>query len=222
MLQRLHLSVLLLFAAAIWGVMLVIEGVALSGKWFRPFSTVVGAVLLLLVVFDLWAWRLRWLQGWFVPKPDVRGTWHVELRSEWVDPETKRAIAPITAFMVVRQTFSTLSLRMLTVESLSELVAAEISKAADGTYRIAAVYRNEPVLSVRHRSPIHYGALVLDVQGDPVASLAGHYWTDRSTRGEIRTLGRFSTIASSFEHARELFAAGGTGAAPTKNETATG
>jgi SMODS-associating 2TM, beta-strand rich effector domain len=205
MLQRVHLSVILIFAAAIWGVMLVIEGVAVSGKWFRPFSTVVGVVLLLLVAFDLWAWRWRMLHGWFVPRPDVRGTWRVELRSEWKNPETGQTIAPIAAYMVVRQTFSTLSVRMLTEESLSELVAAEISKATDGTYRIAAVYRNEPALSVRHRSPIHYGALVLDVQGDPVVSLAGHYWTDRNTRGEIRTLGRISTIASSFAHASELF-----------------
>ena len=154
MLSRLHLSVILLLAAGIWGVMLVVEGVAVSGTWFRPFSTVVGVLLLLLVAFDLWAWRLRFLQGWFVPRPDIRGTWRVELRTDWKDPTTGGVVAPITAYLVVRQTYSTLSLRMLTPESSSELAAAEISKAADGTYRLAAVYRNEPKLSVRDRSPI--------------------------------------------------------------------
>jgi hypothetical protein len=160
--------------------------------------------LLFLVAFDLWAWRLRFLQGWFVPRPDIRGTWRVELHSDWKEPTAKEVVAPIAAYLVVRQTFSTLSLRMLTSESSSELVAAEIGKAADGTYRLAAVYRNEPKLSVRDRSPIHYGAIVLDVQGDPVKHLVGYYWTDRSTRGELRSLARHTTFASSFDDARSL------------------
>jgi hypothetical protein len=202
MLSRLHLSALLLVAAALWGGMLVFEGVAVSGTWFRPFSTVVGVVLLLLVAFDLWAWRLRFLQGWFVPRPDLRGTWRVELQSDWKDPATNQVVGPITAYLVVRQTYSTLSLRMLTRESSSELVAAEISKAVDGTYGLAAVYRNEPKLSVRDRSPIHYGAIVLDVQGEPVTDLVGHYWTDRSTRGQLKTIAHEMRLFSSFELAK--------------------
>ncbi len=202
MLSRLHLSAILLVAAALWGGMLVFEGVAVSGTWFRPFSTVVGVVLLLLVAFDLWAWRLRFLQGWFVPRPDLRGTWRVDLHSDWKDPATNQVVGPIAAYLVVRQTFSTLTLRMLTPESSSELVAAEITKAVDGTYRLAAVYRNEPKLSVRDRSPIHYGAIVLDVQGDPVTDLVGHYWTDRSTRGQLKTIAREARLFSSFELAK--------------------
>lgn len=204
MLSRLHLSAILLVAAALWGGMLLFEGVAVNGTWFRPFSTVVGALLLLLVAFDLWAWRLRFLQGWFVPRPDLRGTWRVELQSDWKDPETDKVVGAIVAYLIVRQTFSTLSVRLLTVESTSELIAAEITKAADGTYRLAAVYRNEPKLAVRDRSPIHYGAIMLDVQGDPVTGLSGHYWTDRNSRGEIRTLARHGTIARSFNDAQRL------------------
>lgn len=210
MLNRLHLSVILLIAAAIWGGLLVFEGVAVSGTWFRPFSTVVGLLLLLLVAFDLWAWRLRILHGWFVPRPDLRGTWRVEIQSDWKTPVTNEAIGPIITYLVVRQTFSTLSVRMLTAESASELVAAEINKASDGTYRLAAVYRNEPKLSVRDRSPIHYGAIVLDVQGDPAKELSGYYWTDRNSRGEIRTLSRYTAIAGSFADAQRLLREGNT------------
>ena len=170
MLSRLHLSAILLLAALIWGAMLVIEGVAVSGAWFRPFSTVVGGILLVLVAFDLWAWRFRFLHGWFVPRPDIRGTWMVELRSDWKDPSTGHATAPRIVYLAVRQTFSTLSIRMMTAESESRLVTAEITKAADGVYRVAGVYVNEPKLSVRDRSPIHYGAFLLDVQGEPPKS----------------------------------------------------
>ncbi|WP_353207359.1 hypothetical protein [Sphingorhabdus sp.] len=205
MLSRIHLSAILLLAAGIWGLMLVIEGVAISGTWFRPFSTVVGVLLLLLVGFDLWAWRLRFLQGWFVPRPDIRGTWRVELKSNWKDPATNSASPrPICAYLVVRQTYSTLSIRMITLESTSELVSAEIRRAGDGLYKVAGVYRNEPRLSVRDISPIHYGAIVLDVQGDPVKSLTGHYWTDRNTRGELGSVSHHPAMASSFDDAQSL------------------
>lgn len=213
MLSRLHLSTILVVAAALWGGVLVVEGVAVNGTWIRPFSTVVGVLLLLLAAFDLWAWRLRVLHGWFVPRPDLRGTWRIELQSDWKDPATDAVIGPIVAYLVVRQTFSSLSIRMLTAESASELVAAEINKAGDGTYRLAAVYRNEPKLSVRERSPIHYGALLLDVQGDPVKNLAGYYWTDRNSRGEVRTLTRHGTIVGSFKEAQALLPADATASA---------
>lgn len=204
MLSRLHLSTLLLIAAAIWGIMLVIEGVAVSGTWFHPFSTVVGVLVLLLAVFDIWAWRWRLLHGWFVPRPDLRGTWRFELQSDWVDPKTGTVVGPIVAYLVVRQTFSSLSLRMLTAESTSELVAAQINKASDGSYSLAAVYRNEPKLAVRARSPIHYGALMLEVQGDPAKDLVGYYWTDRNSRGEVRSLARHSRVSGSFAEAQDL------------------
>lgn len=208
MLSRLHLSSILLVSAAIWGGMLVYEGVAVNGSWFRPFSTVVGGLLFLLAIFDRWAWRLRILHGWFVPRPDLRGTWCVELKSDWRNQATDKVIDPIVAYLVVRQTFSTINARMLTAESASELVAGEINRASDGTYRLAAIYRNEPKLSVRDRSAIHYGAIVLDVLGDPVKDLNGYYWTDRKTRGELRTLNRYNALAGSFAEAQKMLPGG--------------
>jgi hypothetical protein len=204
MLSRLHLSVLILLAAGIWARMLTFDGIAVNESWFRPFSTVVAVLLLLLSIFDRWAWRLRVLRGWFVSRPDIRGTWHIELRSDWKDPDTDDVIAPFSAHLVIRQTYSTLSLRLLTSESSSKVIASEIGKEADGTYRLAAVYRNEPRLSLRARSPIHYGAIMLDIQGDPVKNLVGCYWTDRKTRGELRSLSRHMTFASSFAEAYSL------------------
>lgn len=123
----------------------------------------------------------------------------------WREPTSQEVIAPITAYLVARQTFSTLSLRMLTSESSSELVTAEISKARDGTYRLVGVYRNEPKLSVRDRSPIHYGALVLEVQRDPVTNLVGYYWTDRNSRGELTTTGHISAVHANFDCALGAF-----------------
>jgi len=92
--------------------------------------------------------------------------------------------------MVVRQTFSTLSLRLLTEESSSELVGTEIVCSADGLYCVSGVYRNEPRFQVREASPIHYGAVWLTIINEPIKKVVGHYWTDRATAGEMEMSNR--------------------------------
>ncbi|MHB8483386.1 MAG: Cap15 family cyclic dinucleotide receptor domain-containing protein, partial [Nitrospiria bacterium] len=84
-----------------------------------------------------------------------------------------------------RQTFSTLSMRLLTAESCSQLVGTEIVCSEDGLYCVSGVYRNEPRLQVRDRSPIHYGAVWLRIIDEPIKKIIGHYWTDRESRGEM-------------------------------------
>lgn len=185
MIEKLHLSTIILAAALIWGMLLILDGVFVSISWLRYFSIVMGALLLLLTIFDLYLWRLAIFRSWFVKRPLVDGTWKAQLQSTWVDPKTGQVKPAIDAFMVVRQTFSRMSLRLLTAESQSELLGAEVVRADDGSYRIIGVYRNEPKLGVRERSPIHYGGLVLQVIGSPPVRLTGHYWTDRDTKGEI-------------------------------------
>src|SRR3954470_8222553 len=66
------------------------------------------------------------LHEWFVKRPVIDGTWKLQLRSNWKDPATQNTIPPIEGYMVVRQTFSTLSMRLLTAKSHSEVVGTEI------------------------------------------------------------------------------------------------
>jgi len=203
--ERLHLSAIILAAALIWGALLVLEGIHLSPAWFRPFSAVVGALALVLAAFDLWLWRLRILQGWLVKRPRLSGTWRAEIRSNWITPETGVGIPPIAAFMVIRQTFSTLSLCLVTNESRSELLGAEIVRGTDGTYRVFGVYRNEPRFAVRERSAIHYGGLELRVAGSPPERIEGHYWTDRDTAGELLLSDQRQAYAHDFASAGRLY-----------------
>ncbi|MCP4006556.1 MAG: hypothetical protein GY725_20450 [bacterium] len=132
---------------------------------------------------------------------DVSGTWEVELRSSWVDPETKKAIPPIRAFMAVRQTFSHISLRLMTPESASETLAARVIHDRDDTFRIAASYRNEPKAEFHHRSNMHLGAMLLSVNDDESPSLTGTYWTERLTKGDIYLAGRRSRLFHTFQAA---------------------
>lgn len=205
MIERLHLSALILTAAAIWGLLLILEGVAVSPAWMHPFSKVVGAVMILLTAFDLWLWRLPFLRGWLVKRPVLDGTWRAEVRSNWKDPATGVQVGVISGFMVIRQTFSRLALCLITEESRSELLGAEILRAGDGTYRVFGVYRNEPRFSVRHRSEMHYGGLELQVAGSPPERIEGHYWTDRNTAGELALHERRTHRADDLTSARALY-----------------
>lgn len=93
----------------------------------------------------------------------------------------------------------------MTAESTSELVAERILVAADGVSQTVGVYVNQPKLSVRERSAIHYGALLLDVHGDPPTSLEGSYWTDRDSRGTMHLTDRRRKVFSSYEEAARAF-----------------
>ena len=200
MLSRLHLSAILLIAAGVWGIALVIAGSQVEADWFRPFSVVVGVLMVLLSIADKWLWRVKWLRPWLFNMPDLHGTWRVSIQP------TAPAGSPnhVSAFIVIRQTFSSISLRLYTAESHSETLSARVVRCDDGTCNVAAVYRNMPRLQVRDRSPLHHGALLLSVQGDPPESLSGQYWTDRLSQGELLLSERSSAIAHSYDQALRL------------------
>lgn len=209
--SRIHVSALLLFASTVWGLMLIAGGVALPPGAFGPFSVVVGALVFALSIFDVWLWRVPVLQGWFVRRPVLHGTWRVTFHSDWIDPATQQRIAPKVGYMAVRQTYTSLSMKLMTDESTSSLVAEGLSVLPDGTFKVFAVYRNESRIAVRDRSPIHYGAFALDVQGSPAARMEGAYWTDRNTRGDMVLSDRRKQVVDSYTEAESSFRATGRG-----------
>lgn len=211
---RLHISAFLLVAAVLWGGLLVLQGVTVSAAWFRPFSAVVGALVLLLAAFDVFLWRWRWLRPWCVRRPDLNGTWRVILRPRPSEQAGVTIAEDIEGFMVVRQTYSALSMRLMTAESGSVLLGGAIETAADGLCRVVAVYRNEPRLAVQDRSRIHHGAILLDIYAEPATGMKGHYWTDRGTGGEMELTAqsrrRFATYAAAIKGMPKKRSTGGT------------
>jgi len=213
MISRLHLVPLVFIVGVVWLILLVIDGVAVELAWLQRLSAVVPVLLVALGIFDRWLWKLPWVNGWFAKRPVLRGTWEVKLQTEWKDPETGEVPGPNLCYMAVRQTFSALSMRLMTKESSSELLAERIVQAEDGVFRILGVYTNKPRVAVRHRSEIHFGALLLDVQGEPPTSLEGHYWTDRSTRGSMNWTRRKTKVFGSYDEAHKAFSMESTPAA---------
>ena len=77
-LERLHITAFLGLAALVWW--LVLGAPWVSPEYLQPFGTVVGVLVAFGAVFEFLLWRWSWLHGWFVKRPDLRGTWRVELQ----------------------------------------------------------------------------------------------------------------------------------------------
>ena len=120
---RTYVTVFVALAILAWTVVLRLQGTQVSLGHIALFIGVVGFLVLSGSVFDRLLWHQRLLRGWFVQRPDLRGTWTVELKSDWIDPVTKIPVPTINGFFAITQTFSTLRLRFMTVESASYLIA---------------------------------------------------------------------------------------------------
>ena len=186
MISRLYLSVIIAAAAGLWALLLVLQGVSVSPVWLRPFSVVIGGMILLLLAFDRWLWRWRLFHPWFVAKPNLQGTWRGELVSTWVRPASAEPLPPIEAHLVIRQTFSSIRLRLVTQESHSDCLVANIPDDAGGTKCVVGTYLNSPKILNRETNPIHHGGMVLRILDGDTCILEGEYWTDRGTKGAMR------------------------------------
>ena len=203
--SRAQLTSLLALAALIWGSWLLVAGIPVGLEYLAPFSATITVVFLVTIVFDRWIWKWGIFHGWLVPQPCVSGTWSVELQSSYASPETGKPLKPFNAYLVVRQTFSLVSVRLYSRETSSKSLSGQIRQNDDGEWVLSGVYLDTPKVKVRDRSHIHYGAFELRVCGNPVTAIEGHYWTDRTTRGDIRSRGYRSETLHSFESADKAF-----------------
>lgn len=207
MLTRLHISSFIALTIAIWLGALWFQGApVLSIAFIKPFSIVVGAIVSIVALFNKYAWSWGIFRGWYVNRPDLRGTWQVTINSSWVNQETGKPTDIIVGYAVIRQSLTSLSLRLMTSESRSKLIAYSIEQEEDDLFRLAGIYCNEPKIDLQgDRSEIHHGALSLNIYGQPVTSIEGHYWTDRATKGSIKFANKKGKVCDTFENAQSEF-----------------
>jgi len=157
-------------AALIW-LALSIVGVASGGGISIVFNLadIIPALLFGWWLYERWGWRWGPLHAvGLLSTPVVIGTWRGTLESFWKDPKTGELPAPKTVYLTIAQTVTSVSVRLLTDESSSEQVAGAITRAESGFPAISYNYRNKPQLELRQtRSPIHYGAAVIEIEGRP-------------------------------------------------------
>lgn len=169
------------------------------------FGGALTAAVFLCNVYEKWLWHLPIFHGWISMTPDLRGTWRVALNSTFVDEKGKPA-GPISAYMRVEQTESTLSMHLFSRESTSHLVAHALSrKGVD--FEVAAVFRNTPDIGLQDNgSRPHDGAFALRGVGFEPTRLQGPYWTDRKTAGTmVLTDRRRKGVIDSYESGQRMF-----------------
>ena len=199
------IKIIIGFATLIWAALLPVYGVHASLDLLKPYSLVVGIVTAVVIVFDLYLWRIPVIRHLLSKKTLIDGTWRVLIKSNYLDPATNLPKSQIAGFAAIRQHFTGLWITLFTEEAISKSATTTICNQDDGTFQVISCYQGVPRQKVRDRSSIHYGAMLLDIVDDSMMILRGHYWTDRGTQGEIELSGRVSDLVSSFEAAKALF-----------------
>ena len=195
---RASISALLIIASVVWAASLWALGVELIWKHAIPYSLTLTTVTSTWWFFDKHLWKF-WPGRLLVRRVDISGTWYVELQSTYL-------VEPVVGYAAIRQTLTTLSIRLMTEQSESYLIANSFNVHDDGTTNIYGVYQSDPIIHRRSRvSEIHYGSFKYKVVDRPVSELEGHYWTDRNTNGSVRLSCRKRKYYDSFKLAQEAF-----------------
>jgi hypothetical protein len=210
MISRIHISVALAITAIAWAICLVVFGVTVSWELAKPFSTVVGIMVVFALFLEHVAWKWPWLNGWFFDVPDLRGTWRVNLKSDWINPDSGKVIDPIDCFFSVVQSASKLQMCLLTAQSKSWFLAYAIRRTPAGNgYEIVGLYTNQPKLGFRpKKNGIHLGAVTIETHGNSRVKpdiLTGEYWTDRKTAVVITIEKRRCKVFTRYEDAEAAF-----------------
>ncbi len=204
--EQKHIKALVFILATIWAVLLFIAGVIpVTLAVFKPMGFVTAIAIFLISAFDKWIWKWKILHSWFVPLPNLSGTWKARLDSNWVNKATGESPKDIEAYFIVEQTFSNIKVTLLTKESGSELINGQLFKnKSNNKYYLTGIYLNEPKMLKIQDSPMHYGALLCKVFVNRRAiTMEGCYWTNRETKGEIQFLSHSPHIYNNFDECKK-------------------
>ncbi|MGH2748315.1 MAG: hypothetical protein ACRDKB_10365 [Actinomycetota bacterium] len=209
-LERLHITAFVVIAAAVWLAVLLFQGTPVVWALAQPFSIVVSSLVGVGLLFEFVLWRQPWLHGWFVKRPDLRGTWRVELQSSYVRPETSERVPMIVCYMGVKQTLSKLQMHLMTPESESWFVADHVRQSPSGNgFQVIGVYTNEPNVHLRDEriSEMHQGAIIVETHGPSLrpTTLTAKYWTDRKTTGTMEFTARIDELCTRLVDAQRSF-----------------
>lgn len=156
-------------------------------SWLRfLISFLPTLAVILVVVWDLWIWRLPFVQG-LVRRPDLRGLWRVSLT-----PQKDSHIpaggnwGPIDGFMEVRQSFWGAYMRLYTAESSSRSTATTWQPTYENAVdSLTFIYENTPKAAQSDRSPRSTGTCSLYPASLKPKEIEGVYFTDRFTKGDM-------------------------------------
>jgi hypothetical protein len=183
-------------AAGFWLLLAFVLNVPVDKTWLKWLGGIASAVVLALLAFDYILWR--WLPCALTRRPVLRGTWKATLEYHWPEDQPSKTK---DAYIVIRQTYSTISVGMLFDISESHSTSAAIVER-NGRRFLSFSYWSAASTTEREGNPPHRGAAELGISMKPRMLLEGDYWTERKTIGRIRSAGRSRHIFDDFESAK--------------------
>jgi SMODS-associating 2TM, beta-strand rich effector domain len=152
-----------------------------------------SAVLLIVLAFELFLWRLVRLPG--VP-PNLRGTWKMELAP--VNGQPTASLARKGCYLSISQTASTIKARLLFEDGESRVTTATLGDDHLGK-SLLLFYDFDPK-EPSDRSPRRKGAAALKIiRGE----LIGSYWNDVGTWGRLTSDGRTKKLHETYDSAAQ-------------------
>lgn len=155
-----------------------ISNITLSEVW-KALGKTVTATTLLFIFFTKYLWRLE-IFKFIIPIPYLGGEWEGILKYNLHGKDYEKSIS-----LTIKQTLFHILLTIRTDESTSHSCSASFNiDEQRGDNEIIYSYMNQPSITNREHSPIHYGAARLSIVENNT-KLDGYYWTDRKTVGEL-------------------------------------
>ncbi|MCX5727202.1 MAG: hypothetical protein NT030_08630 [Candidatus Saganbacteria bacterium] len=198
---KIFIWIFVIVSVIIWWLVILNSGYKVTGAWnaIKLLPTVVTIDAIIWVIFTKWGWKIKIFQSWLVPFPCLEGTWKGIIKTTWKDPTTGASPAPITIYLVIRQSFLHISCVMYSEEMESASFSAEFMIDSETNIkRLAYNYISKPKEAFRERSSIHYGTVLLTIVSQPKYSLKGGYWTDRKSTGDIELQFKTRKLIESF------------------------
>lgn len=182
--RRVKITVYIVTGA--WSLALLILGIKLPG----PVAKILGLLPSLIVggfaLFDSWLWHTKTIIR-LVHRPELNGTWigeFISIRDS--DGTGEKAHNPEPAFLVIRQSYLTFNVSLISAKSTSYSFAEDVRRRVGDQFLAYYQYTNTPDLLLRKTSPEHDGGVKLTISGFKPQVLTAEYWTNRSTRGTYR------------------------------------
>lgn len=168
-----------------WSFALLVAGLKLPGLEVKILGFLPSLIVAGFALFDSWAWRTKPVQK-LVSRPNLNGTWtgtFTSIRDS--DGTGARAHDPVAMFLVIRQTYISLKVSLISKEGSSYSFSEDLQRRIGDQFVAYYHYTSTPDLLVRDRSPEHDGGTKLSISGRFPQAITGEYWTNRGSRGTI-------------------------------------
>jgi hypothetical protein len=142
----------------------------IQAPWWVDSPSVLGIAGVLYKAFDKWLWR--WFRKIGIVKvPDIQGQWEVDGYTSFEQMKSFKAK------VIIRQTWTHISVYLETEQSISRSLAASLSSNQPEGAVLIYHYRNEPKSNAVKTMHAHIGTALLRLKNDEC--MEGEYYSGR-------------------------------------------